>query len=344
MTLLGAQSELRCPTCAGQCVYTPAHQGLECSQCGNIQSLETPDDDKAAAERDLGEGVDAPVTLEAHSHHCETCGGDVVFTGPVLSERCAYCNGPVVLRLREEAFETMALVPFRVPASDAQNKALSWVGRRFAAPDDLSDMVAAGRVAGLYAPFWTFDSEEAIQYWASYKVRRGKRTETRQTSGSMRISFDDMLVPASPHVTPLIRDGILHEFDPRRLRPYRAGYLAGFAAERHHQNVSEGLEAARDDKDLLIRNRIKLRINKRGVRDIRYRTDTTGIRYRRILLPVWLLHYSYRGEPMKVVVCGLQGRTFGERPFSIRKLAVYSALISAAAMAIGMVWGAAGFL
>ncbi len=344
MTLLGEQSELRCPTCAGQCVYSAAHQGLECTQCGGVQSLETADDDKAAAERDLVAGQDIAVTLEAHSHHCETCGGDVIFTGPVLSERCAYCNGPVVLRLREEAFETMALIPFRVPLGDAQRNALAWVGRRLAAPDELSDMVAKGRVAGLYAPFWTFDSEEAIQYWASYKVKRGKRTETRRTSGAMHMSFDDLLVPASPHVTPLIRDGILHEFDPRRLRPYRAGYLAGFAAERHHQTVSEGLETSQDDKDLLIRNRIKMRIGKRGVHDIRYRTDSTGIRYRRILLPVWMLHYSFQGKPMKVVVCGLQGRTFGERPFSYAKLAGYASLISAAVMAVGMVWGAFGFL
>lgn len=344
MTLLASQSELQCPTCAGQCVYIPAHQGLECSQCGAIQRLETPDDDKAAAERKLTEEDDKPITLEAHSHHCETCGGDVVFTGPVLSERCAYCNGPVVLRLREEAFETMALIPFRVPSNEAQTKALSWVKRRWAAPDDLSDMVATGRVAGLYAPFWTFDSEEAVEYWANYTVKRGKRTETRTTSGVMNISFDDMLVPASPHVTPLIRDGILHEFEPRRLRPYRAGYLAGFAAERHHQSVSEGLDASQDDKALLIRNRIKKRINKRGVSNITYRTDTTGIRYRRILLPVWILHYNYDGEPMKVVVCGMMGRTFGERPFSLGKLAGLSALISAVAMGIGLIWGAVGFL
>lgn len=344
MSLLAAQSELQCPSCAGQCAYDPARQLLVCTHCGDGRGLATEHDERAAEERDLIQDEDTPVTLEAHSHHCETCGGDVVFTGPVLSERCAYCNGPVVLRLREEAFETMALIPFRVPSEDAQKNAFAWVAGRWAAPDDLSDIVAAGRVAGLYAPFWTFDSEEAIDYWASYKVRRGKRTETRQTSGSMSISFNDMLVPASPHVTPLIRDGILHEFDPRRLRPYRPGYLAGFAAERHHQTVSEGLKAGEEDKDILIRNRIKRRIGKSGVHNIRYRTDTTGIRYRRIMLPVWMLHYSYDGKPMKVVVCGLQGRTFGERPFSLRKLAGLSALITGAVMAFGVVWGAAGFL
>ncbi len=342
MTMLAAQSDLQCQTCAGQCIYNPAHQGLECTHCGLVRRLETPDDDKSWAERDLADGDDKPVTLEAHSHHCETCGGDVIFTGPVLSERCAYCNGPVVLHLREDAFETMALIPFRVPASEAQKLALKWVARRLAAPGNLSDTVAVGRVAGLYAPFWTFDSKEAIRYWASYK--RGKHGISASTTGSVHMRFNDMLVPASPHVTPLIRDGILHDFDPRRLRPYVPGYLAGFAAERHHQTVSEGLIAADDDKNLLIRNRIKQHIDERGVHNIRYRTDTTGIRYRRILLPVWILHYNYGNEPMKLVVCGLQGRAFGERPFSNRKLAAYAALISAATMATGLLWGALGFL
>ena len=72
-----------------------------------------------------------------------------------------------------------------------------------------------------------------------------------------------------------------------------------------------------------------------------YKTDTTGITYRRILLPVWILHYEYEGEAMKVVTCGLQGRTFGERPFSMAKLTTMAALASAAVAAFGFLWGPA---
>lgn len=337
-----AQSELRCDACAGQRVYDPSRQALACSQCGKAEILAAADDHLAEAERAYDPSADEPMLLRTEAHRCETCGGEVVFTGPALSERCAYCDGPVVRQIGEEGYETMALIPFRVPLADAQKKALEWVGERLAAPGDLIDEVAKSRVAGLYAPFWTFDSEEAVAYWATYKVRRGKRTETRSTSGSLRMTFDDLLVPASPHVTPLIRDGILHEFDPRRLRPYLPGYLAGFAAERHHQTVRDGLNAAKADKDLLIRNRIKSHIGKSGVRVTRYKTDTTGIRYRRVLLPVWMLHYRYGEKPMKVVVCGMQGRTFGERPFSRLKLFAFSALLSAAAIGVGLAWGALG--
>ncbi|MEO0402166.1 MAG: hypothetical protein AAF214_07305, partial [Pseudomonadota bacterium] len=126
--------------------------------------------------------------------------------------------------------------------------------------------------------------------------------------------------------------------------PFRAGYLAGFPAEQHHQTLAEGLAANADDKALLIRNRIKRHVNKSSVHDIKYITDTSGTHYRRILLPVWILHYTYRGTPMKVVVCGMQGRTYGERPFSPWKLAGYAAILSAFTVGFGLLWGAAGLL
>ncbi|WP_299042195.1 hypothetical protein [uncultured Tateyamaria sp.] len=345
--LSAVQSDLQCRNCAGQCVYDPSQQALVCSSCATRYGLETDRDADAATEFEFD--PDAPEadpieTTQTRVHHCETCGGDVVFVGQTLSERCAYCDGPVVLATSDTGYQTKALIPFRVPDRDAQRAALDWVAGRWAAPSSLTSVVSGARVAGLYVPFWTFDSEEAVNYWAKYKVRRNKRTVTRSTSGALRIRFDDLLVPASPHVTPLIRDGILHDFDPRRLRPYRPGYLAGFGAERHHQSVAEGLDANAEDKDLLIRNRIKGHVRKSGVHDIRYTTGTSGIRYRRILLPVWILHYQYDGTPMKVVVCGMQGRTFGERPFSWIKLAGYAALLSALTIGFGLAWGAGGLL
>lgn len=344
---MAIQRALQCTACAGQCRFDPAQGALLCQSCGTPRSLETDDDHRAAEE--FGYDPDVPAQEprtrpELMEHACEACGGQVTFTGPALSERCPYCDGPVVLADPGTGYDTMALIAFRVPQEAGRKNVRDWVRRRLAAPNDLAEHVTQGRVAGLYAPFWTFDSREAVQYWAKYTTGSGKKRRTRSTQGNLSLTFDDLLVPASAHVTPLIRDGILHEFDPGRLRPYRAGYLAGFAAEQHHQTVAEGLEANRRDKDLLIRNRIKRHINRNGVHSIRYRTDTTGIHYRRILLPVWILHYTYKEAPHKIVVSGIDGRTFGERPFSRWKLAGYAAAISAAVIGFGLLWGAAGLL
>lgn len=341
------QSDLQCPACAGQRVFDPAHAGLVCESCGASESLETDDDHKAAQEFDFDESREPDeVRIESGdlAHQCRTCGGQVVFTGASLSDRCPYCDGPVVLAGPDSGYRAMALIPFRVGAADATANARDWVARRVAAPGDLAAVVAGARVAGLYAPFWTFDTREAVRYWVKYATGSGKKRRIHSMSGDVDIAFDDLLMPASHHVTPMIRDGILHDFNPRRLRPYRTGYLAGFAAERHHQTVKQGLAANRSDKTLLIRNRIKRHVRKSRVTSVRFETDTSGIRYRRILLPVWMLHYQYGGKRYKIVVSGIDGRTFGERPFSRWRLAAWSAVVTALVMALGLAWGAAGFL
>ncbi len=276
-------------------------------------------------------------------YQCETCGGEVVFHGHSISENCPYCNGALVETTIDESYQTLGMIPFAVGEKQAQANAQDWVARRWAAPSNLGEVVSRSRVAGIYVPFWTFDSKEAVDYTVTYKVQRGKRSTRRTKQGSMRTEFDDLLMPASPHVTPLIRDGILHDFQPSKLRPLDPGYLAGFAAERHRQTVREGLESNEADKSLLLRNRIKKHSGKRQIVHVSYKTDTTGIKYRRILLPVWILHYEWGGAPMRVVACGLAGRTFGERPFSTIKLLFFACLASTACAAFGFMWGAMRF-
>ncbi|WP_298863020.1 hypothetical protein [uncultured Sulfitobacter sp.] len=337
------QSALQCPSCGGMCYFSPVAQALECLSCGKVYNLDQPDDYLARDEFAHNKNVpdaDPKSAPPQQTHQCRNCGGEVVFTGPALSENCPYCNGPVVLVPGDSGYKTMALIPFRVDAPFAKRLAQDWIDARICVPADLALTVEQGVVVGLYAPFWTFDSDEAVHYWANYVTYRNNKIRTRKTEGALDIMFDDLLMPASPHVTPLIRDGILHDFDPADLRPYRAGYLAGFAAEMHHQSVMEGLSANETDKDTLIRNHIKDEVNKTAVHGIRYLTDTTGIHYRRILLPVWILHYTYRAHAYRIVVSGIDGRTFGERPFSYRKMALFSAAVTACAMTVGMLLGA----
>ncbi len=336
------QTDLLCPTCAGQRLFDPDAGALKCESCGAGHQLDGPGDDRAVLEIPYDPAQPQPEPIapqDISTHHCQTCGGDVVFAGPSVSERCPYCDGPIVRHGNDTAYDTMAVVPFAVSRKTAIAQAHRWASERLAAPNSLMVSVQNGRMAGLYAPFWTFDSKELVNYWAQQRKRSGKRTVFRRITGKMTTFFDDMLVPASTHVSPLIRDGILHRFEPARLRPFRAGYLSGFAAELHHQTVAEGLKANAADKDLLIRNRIRRHINRSGIVNIGYRTDTTGIHYRRILLPVWILHYQHGDTPMKIVVSGINGRVFGERPFSLAKLLLLSAGLSVAALLLGVAWG-----
>jgi hypothetical protein len=338
-----AQADLLCANCAGQCEYSPKSGALTCKSCATEHVIIIDPNADPAAEHHYDPDLphtEQPRFTQDRPYQCETCGGEVIFQGRSISENCPYCNGALVERPNDESYAILGMIPFSVGHEHAQIAALNWVSRRWAAPSDLPAIVSRSHVSGIYVPFWTFDSKEAVNYTVNYKVKQGKGTALRTDKGFMRTEFDDLLMPASPHVTPLIRDGILHEFEPSNLRPFEPAYLAGFAAERHHQPVREGLRRNAKDKALLLRNRIKKHSGKSRIVDVSYLTDTTGIKYRRILLPVWILHYEYNGSPMKVVTCGLQGRTFGERPFSTIKLLAFAALASCVIAAFGFVWGA----
>ncbi|MEM7508567.1 MAG: hypothetical protein AAF415_17690 [Pseudomonadota bacterium] len=341
-----AQADLLCTNCAGQCVYRPETGALTCQSCATEHTIAIDRNADPAAEQHYHPDLphtEQPVFAQDRPFQCGTCGGEVIFQGHSISENCPYCDGAMVERPGNESYTTLGLIPFSVGRDQAQINAQAWAADRWAAPSDLGKRVSQSRVAGIYVPFWTFDSKEDVDYTVFYRVMRGRQTVTKFHDGLMTTEFDDLLMPASPHVTPLIRDGILHEFRPSNLRPFEPAYLAGFAAERHHQSVREGLRLNAPDKAILLRNRIKEHSGKTGIFEVSYVTDTTGIRYRRILLPVWILHYEHEGTPMKIVTCGMQGRTFGERPFSKTKLLALAALVSSAVTAFGFVWGALQF-
>jgi predicted RNA-binding Zn-ribbon protein involved in translation (DUF1610 family) len=277
-------------------------------------------------------------------HACTACGGQIVFIGHALSENCPYCNGAVVRGPEEAAYATMGLIPFRLSGPRRLDEGPGWIARRLAAPRDLSGRPRMGGLRGFTRPSGPSTATRRSTYWARYNVRSGKNTRIRTVKGSMRTRFNDLLVPASPHVTALIRDGILHYFRPRDLRAFRPGYLAGFAAERHHQTVAEGLRANEDDKALLIRNRIKAHEGRRTSTISAIaptpRASITGASCCRSGSCIT----SHRGH-------GLPCRRLRHRRAHLRrttvlggKLALYSGAITAVAIGVGLVWGAAGFL
>ena len=347
------QSELSCPACGGQRHFDPAAGLLSCDSCGATEDLSSPWDGAAQKEHPVhGNTVPATErpaqsadTADVTHVQCQACGSQLTFVGLSLSERCGYCDGPVVRKDPDPTYAPMALIPFAIAQDAARLAQDQWVASRLFAPRDLPERVAEGTTRALYVPFWTIDAQEATTYWAKKTVRSGKNTRVENISGEQVFTFDDLLMPASPLVTPLIRDGILHEFEPARLRPYTAGYIAGFAAEQHAQTLADGLAANRKDRRLLIRNRIRKKYGWSGVHSITFNTDTSGVHYRRILLPVWITHYKDgRGVASKVVTCGIHGRTYGERPFSRRKVLAASMAVVMATVLFGLIWGAGAAL
>ena len=273
---------------------------------------------------------------------CPGCGGQVVFFGHVISTDCPWCGGPAVALEAERAYPTMALVPFAVDRATALRLARGWLRSRIARPRGLMETAESGWIVGLYAPFWTFETREGVNWVAQAggPDRPGRAVSRDLVRGTLEMTCGDMLVPASGHVTGEMRDALVAGFRPGLLRVFRAGYVAGFAAERHHRTVAEGLEDSRADRDLLIRKALRDRIVPPHLANLSHRAEVRSARYRRTLLPIWLLHYRYGDAVYRVMVSGIDGRTFGERPYSRGMIFGASAALTVLAMALGWSLGA----
>jgi hypothetical protein len=130
-------------------------------------------------------------------------------------------------------------------------------------------------------------------------------------------------------------------WDLSSLEPYRRDWLAGFRAETYTIGLREGFSAAREIMDGVIRGDVRRDIG--GDRQVIERLDTrlSDVTFKHVLLPVWIGAYRWRGKPYRIVVNGRTGRVWGERPWSVWKIAL-AVLAALAVIGVALVLSEGG--
>ncbi len=168
-----------CAQCGADLRYAPGQTDLKCDQCGFVQAI-TPSNPRAKSgalvEHDLAKGLsdDLPeaATENVRSTSCPNCGAVVEFQGANHATECPFCATPVVVDTGSHRhIKPQALVPFSLTETQARTALIGWLGGLWFAPNGLLEYTRKGRaMAGVYAPFWTFDADTASRY-------RGQRGE-----------------------------------------------------------------------------------------------------------------------------------------------------------------------
>ena len=284
---------------------------------------------------------------------CPNCAAQVTFDPDVHAAECPFCATPVVTGTgTHRHIKPKGVLPFALDEAAARRAMRDWLGRLWFAPNGLQQYARKGRrMQGIYVPYWTFDAQtdsrytgqRGTVYYVTRTVMRDGKSETRRVqkvrwravSGRVARFFDDVLVLASRSLPTRFSEG-LEPWDLDGLEPYSPEYLAGFRAEGYQVGLEDGLAAARDRMDKVIRRDIKFDIG--GDRQRIHSVDTTlsDVTFKHVLLPVWMAAYRYRGESYRFVVNARTGRVQGERPWSAWKIA-------AAVLVGGLVAAAVGY-
>jgi len=334
-----------CTGCGAKLSFSPGTKELRCEYCETANPI--PEDGENVEELDFDtylQALEGKMEVEeVEEVRCEKCGAEQSMAGHLFAGHCTFCGAAIVSKgYASRRIKPKSLVPFQVTRDRAAEAFRRWVRGLWLAPGDLKRYAQkdAG-LAGVYLPYWTYDCETASDYagergddyWTTEtyttqdsqgksvtQTRQVKHTRWTPASGHVERFHDDVLVMASKSLPPQITGSVMR-FDLKSLVPYQPQFVSGFQAEAYQVTLREGFPVAKRSIDEAVRALIRRDIGGDQQRIHSVSTRYSGVKFKHVLLPVWISAYRYRDKAYRFLINGQTGEVSGESPKSWWKIA-----------------------
>jgi Zn finger protein HypA/HybF involved in hydrogenase expression len=342
---LSARDKFPCPACGAQAEWNPSKEKLVCPFCGT----ESP----YVVDRATGQiqEIDLVATLrelpdeqrgwhaEKRSVQCQSCRAVMVFDPTRVGQNCEFCGSPALVDYNEikAPISPQSLLPFKVSQPQVREQIRRWYASKWLAPGKLKSRALVDTVHGVYIPYWTFDAHvicpwqaEAGHYYyttETYRDNQG-RSQTRQVrhvrwepaAGQITHFFDDEPVPGTQGLNhDLLRR--IEPFPTSDLAPYDAAMLSGFVVEHYQIVLLDAAERSQQQMRAKLEALCAAQVPGDTHRNLQIFPQYSGRTFKHILLPVWLLTYTFGATPYQVLVNGYTGKMDGTYPVSWWKVA-----------------------
>ena len=339
-----ALSKFACPACGGEATWNPARQKLVCPFCGTesparvIAGGAIVEHDLVTALRGIGDEARG-WRAERRQVKCQSCNAISVLNPARQAQNCEFCGSAQLVSYEETkpAFRPESILPFKISESDARDRIRAWYGKLWLAPSALARKALTDTVRGISLPYWTFDArgdaewtaEAGHYYYTTETFEQNGRVQTRQVqhvrwepaAGRFQQAFDDDLVCASVGIHADLLRGV-EPFPTGELRPYDAGYVAGWVVERYQIDLIAAAQRSREAMDAKMRALAVREVPGDTYRNLSVRTRYSAQTFKHILAPVWFLSYTYGARAFQCVMNGVTGAVAGEYPKSPWKVAL----------------------
>ena len=152
------------------------------------------------------------------------------------------------------------------------------------------------------------------------RTRMERRVRWVPASGELQHFFDDLLQPGSTGVhAPLLRQ--IGPFPVKELRAYSPEYVRGWTVERYQVDLPRAAQAAAMQMDQRTRDLCAGQVPGDTYRNLQVQARYSGRTFKHVLVPVWLVGYTYGSRNFQIVANGHTGKIAGERPYSWVKIA-----------------------
>ena len=346
MAEIKADKKFACPSCGGEAQWNPAKQALVCPFCGTTFQADLPaaaaikENDLAAALNNMGAEAHG-WAAEKKSVKCQSCQAISVFDPARVAQRCDFCGASALVPYEETKapIRPESLLEFKVPETRVRESIRVWYGSRFWAPNALKGRALTDTVHGIYLPYWTFDAQVHANWTAlagyhyyeteyytdsegNQQSRQVQRTRWVPASGAIERFFDDELVPASKGV----QADLLRQIEPfpttTDLKPYDPAFLSGWVVEQYQIDLLAAAQHSRQMMDAKVHQQCASEVPGDTYSNLNVNANYYDPTFKHILVPVWLLSYTYGPTSYQVVINGYTGAIAGKYPLSWWKIAI----------------------
>jgi hypothetical protein len=333
-----------CPACGAQAEWNPGKQKLVCPFCGTESPYKIDETTGKIEELDLVKALrEMPDDqrgwlAEKRTVQCRNCKAVSVFDPQRVGQRCEFCGSPELVDYEEikAPIRPQSVLPFRVAESNVREQIRRWYKSKWLAPGALKTRALVDTVKGVYIPYWTFDAQVVCPWTADagyyyyteetyrddkgdLQTRQVQQTRWEPASGVVEHFFDDEPVPGTQGVNHAMLKRV-EPFPTNELVPYDTSFLSGFVVE-HYQVVL--LDAAKESEDQMrdkLRDLCAAQVPGDTYRNLEISPTFSARTFKHILVPLWLLTYTYGAKIFHLLVNGSTGRMAGEYPKSFWKI------------------------
>lgn len=316
----------KCAGCGANMLYDPDSGLLKCEHCGCSQAIVS----RVAYEVPIAELTKSVTNWsdETSVVKCNNCGAKEVISKQDISKQCSFCGTTNVVVVEElSGIKPNSVVPFRVGRESACEKVVNWVKRKFYTPGRFKRDVYPEKIHGVYNPAFTFDAYTMSEYVGrlgrtetyTVQTKNGVQTRTRTVyfniRGSVNRAHDEVLVQASDNINQKDINN-LQPFDTNNSKEYNSSYMQGIKANQYSKNGMQCWSEARVMMEDAIKRAILSKYTYSVIDYLNVSTTFTDVKFRYVLLPIYVGHNTYKKKLYNFFVNGFNGKVTGKTPIS----------------------------
>jgi len=327
-----AVMEYKCPNCDGAVNFDSGTQQMKCTFCDSTFDV--------TALQDLNNAVNeerAEVEWNTHEdmtwsegeqegmrvYSCNTCAGEIMADVSTAATSCPYCSNPVIMKgTLSGSAKPDLIIPFKLDKKAATKALSDHLSGKHLLPKCFKSARKLEDVKGVYVPFWVFNGDvtanlrfkaTTVRNWNDNKfnfIETKYFNVTRQ--GCM--AFDNIPVGASAKMPNDLMESI-EPFDIKEAVDFKTAYLSGYLADKfdfcEKHSVERANERIKKSTEVAFKKTVtgyaSVTTEHRGIQ-----LDNSTVKY--MLLPVWVLNATWRGEPYLFAMNGQTGKFVGNLP------------------------------